>query len=324
MKHYSRYHTEILEKLKASLAGNKSSKYPDLKKYIGTSYDFIGLSVPSQRKVFADGYSFSHLQATEQMLVWDEIWRHSSWYEAMTQALYFVKKIRHDTAPETMWEITRHWVSKVDNWAHSDDLSDMYAFLLEKDPGKVFAQLQAWNTSVNPWERRQSVVGLLEYSKKRVKILPVSKLLGMVAPLLNDNHYFVQKGVGWTLREIGNVYPEKTIRFLESHHMDLSPVAFTAAIEKLDPDTKERLKQWRRKTPEARKRPAKATRSAAKSSPASDKALKSRNSTKPTTWKPLSNSPEPPLSTSSKKKNLTDPPAPSKARKSPGKKTTGN
>jgi 3-methyladenine DNA glycosylase AlkD len=227
MQHYKRYHREILQKLQAALASDKPSLFPDLKKYIGTGYDFVGLSTPAERRIFKAGYSFSALSAPEQALIWNEIWQHSSWYEAMTQALYFVAKSRLDTEPLVLWEYTRHWVGKVDNWAHSDSLSDVYA-------------------SVNPWERRQSVVSLLEYSKKREKILPASKLLGMVMPLLTDNHYFVQKGVGWTLREIGNVYPEKTVRFLEKHIADISPVAFTAAIEKLDTDTKERLKQWRR------------------------------------------------------------------------------
>lgn len=247
MEHFTRYHGEILGQLQAALAADKAARYPDLKKYIGTNHDFIGLSVPAQRRVFGAGYSFSGRPAEEQGRIWNEIWHHSSWYEAMTQALFFIAESRRNTDPVLIWESTRHWVGKVDNWAHSDGLSDVYAYLLERIPGEVFPQLQAWNASGNPWERRQSLVSLLEYSKKREKFLPASKLLGMVKPLLADNHYFVQKGVGWTLREIGNIYPEKTVQFLEKHVTGISPVAFTAAIEKLDTDTKERLKQWRRK-----------------------------------------------------------------------------
>ena len=247
--YFDRYHPEILQKLQTAQAEDKPTLYPDLKKYIGTSYDMIGLSVPIQRKVFQAGYTFSGLDHQAQTLIWAEVWQHSTWYEALSQALFHTIRHRPQTDPLVLWENTRHWVTRVDNWAHSDVLSDIYAWLLERIPGEVFPQLQTWNASDNPWERRQSVVSLLEYSKKREKILPVSKLLGLVKPLLADNDYFVQKGVGWTLREIGNVYPEKMVQFLEKHVHDVKPSAFTAAVEKLDTETKERLKQWRRKSP---------------------------------------------------------------------------
>ena len=52
MRKVQHYIHEIEKALKAEFASDKKAKYKDLKKYIGTQYDFIGLSVPTQRKVF--------------------------------------------------------------------------------------------------------------------------------------------------------------------------------------------------------------------------------------------------------------------------------
>ncbi|MDR3712777.1 MAG: DNA alkylation repair protein [Puia sp.] len=273
-----------MEKLQAAKTGDKPALYPDLKKYIGTRYDFVGLSVPRQRQVFKTGFGHDHLTLQEQLKIWDFCWRHSNLYEVLSQALLFIS--HHLEKPDQLnhrllWKTTRGWVGRIDNWAHSDSLSAIYSYLLEKDlevsftaartstrpkapaykltkrragerqspvnPSPVYKQLKTWNLSANPWERRQSVVSLLEYDKKRKTVLPAAELLSMVEPLLGDEDYFVQKGVGWTLREIGNRYPGACWQFLLDHVTDIRPAAFTAAIEKLDPAKKERLKKLRKK-----------------------------------------------------------------------------
>ncbi len=68
----------------------------------------------------------------------------------------------------------------------------------------------------------------------------------MVQPLLKDENYFVQKGIGWTLREMWNVYPTETLAFLKAHITDITATAFTAAIEKLDVTEKQQLKEMRK------------------------------------------------------------------------------
>lgn len=247
MKHFKKHHSTIVKKLQAGLASDKKSGFKDLKKYIGTQYDFIGLSVPKQREVFKAAYEFSNLSPNEQLEIWNEIWQHSQLYEAMTQALFFVSQHKNAFDSKELFSVTKNWVGKIDNWAHSDGLSDIFSYLLEKDAATVYPQIKIWNKSANPWERRQSIVALLEYSKKRKKVLPVNKLLPLVKPLLKDENYFVQKGIGWTLREIGNVYPKDTWKFLVDHHTTISAVAFSPAIEKLSVKEKEELKHLRKK-----------------------------------------------------------------------------
>lgn len=238
-----------MQQLLMGMKTDKPSKFKDLKKYIGTTHDFIGLSVPQQRTVFKQGFSFDTLSTQQQLEIWDNIWKTSRHYEMMNFAQMFVSKHSKDLSafePAVIWDTVTDWVRQVDNWAHSDGLSSIYARLLEKEPDTVYSQYNIWNTSLNPWERRQSVVGILYYSTVRKSQLPFDKIQAMIDPLLHDENHFVQKGIGWTLREMGNVYPTETLAFLNKQITSIHPVAFTAAIEKLDTVNKEQLKQLRK------------------------------------------------------------------------------
>jgi len=240
---------EIMQQLLQGMKTDKPSKLKDLKKYIGTAYDFIGLSVPQQRAIFKQGFSFDKLTDTQQLEIWDNIWKTSEHYEMMNFAQMFASKhTKRLSAFESVlvWNTVKDWVKQIDNWAHSDGLSSIYAHLLEKEPDILYSQYILWNTSLNPWERRQSVVGILYYSTIRKDLLSFEKIREMIITLLHDENYFVQKGVGWTLREMGNVYPAETLAFLNEQITSIQPVAFTAAIEKLDVVAKDRLKQLRK------------------------------------------------------------------------------
>ena len=105
--------------------------------------------------------------------------------------------------------------------------------------------LRRWNRAKNPWMRRQSVVALIEYADRRAHFLPFEFMIRQVEALLDDDDYYVQKGVGWTIREIGHAYPEPTWQFLVQHAARLAPQAWTGATKKLDPDRKAALKALR-------------------------------------------------------------------------------
>ena len=135
---------------------------------------------------------------------------------------------------------------RCDCWEHSDDLSKIYAQVVEDNPEWILPTLEKWNRARSPWKRRQSVVALIEYASKRRRVLPFSRLIQFVTPLLDDDDYYVQKGVGWTLREIYNVYPAETLRFIETNLLSLGANAYSAATEKIDKQTKSRLNKIRR------------------------------------------------------------------------------
>lgn len=137
------------------------------------------------------------------------------------------------------------WAQRVDNWAHSDELSSIYSRLLEKDPKYMLPQFEKWNRSKKPWLKRQSLVGLIFYSRFRKKYPPVNLILRFVEKHIDDKHYYVQKGVGWTLRECWNAYPNQTYSYLQKNAKRIPPGGWAAATERLSKQDKDKLMKIR-------------------------------------------------------------------------------
>ena len=212
--------------------------------YIGageSTYAFLNLKVPYIRKQQKDGYSFSSRSIEDQWKIWDYIWLHTSYFEAALSAAHFINARPISELYNKRKRLLR-WQKRVDNWALSDELSQCYARLLEHDKSGMLPNFQAWNQSRNPWEKRQSMVGLLYYSRFRTKVLSCSKILGFIRPHLDDPHYYVQKAVGWSLRECWNIYPQQTMKFLKKHATEIPSGGWTAATEKLSKEDKNQLK----------------------------------------------------------------------------------
>ena len=110
----------------------------------------------------------------------------------------------------------------------------------------MLEQLEQWNRSTNLWDRRQSVVSLLYFSRTKKVILPYDKIIRLIDRLLDDKEYYVQKAVGWSLKESYNVYSSETLQYLNKNIKRVSAIAFTAATEKLKKEDKERLKKIRK------------------------------------------------------------------------------
>jgi len=204
----------------------------------------LGVRIALLRSAVKAGYSFYHESASEIMVVWDYVWRSSRCYEVMTQALYYYQN-QVDLAKSELETVTG-WIERCDRWGLSDDLSKIYPRAVENSPEVMTPIRKVWNGSDNPWKRRQSVVGLIEYARKRKRFLPYPELIAFIEPLLTDQDYYVPRGVGWTLREIYNVYPAETLRFFENRAAVVDPGAWSAATAKLDKATRASLNSLRR------------------------------------------------------------------------------
>ena len=201
--------------------------------YHGSKHPHLGLTLPVQRRRLEAGYSFSGSPLPARLKIWTRVWWEAPHFEAKSQAMLFAKTIRASADLGRAWPTLRDWVGGVESWPHSDGLSAFYARALEAHPAPVYPTLARWNRARNPWKRRQSIVSLIYYASARATVLPVRRLLPLVEALLGDPDVYVQKGLGWTLREIGNCYPDAHRGFLDEHITRLSPIAFSAATEKL-------------------------------------------------------------------------------------------
>ena len=207
--------------------------------------EHLGIRFPVLRKRVKEGFSFSDLPEGEILAIWDRLWRTSRYGDVLFAALeYYAPIVRKEVSP-ALWPVVRHWHERVDNWCHCDGLSSLYSWILASEPAEVYPQLQAWNGSADQWLRRISLVSLIHYSGKNAVFVPPARVLPLVTACLADEREYVQKAVGWVLRELGHAYPGEVRAYLEEHIAPLSAVAFRRAIERRSSGEKAELRALR-------------------------------------------------------------------------------
>lgn len=162
--------------------------------------------------------------------LWLGVWNRTSNYDVRSVVLIWMSAKERLQLRRRQWKDLFAMAETIDNWALSDGLSMMIADVLENDP-KLFSHFKKWNTSKNPWLRRQSLVGIYCYARFRKKPIAPGLTLGLLEKLLDDPHFYVQRGVGWTLREVDRIDAKLQRAFVKKHLHRISGVAWFAASE---------------------------------------------------------------------------------------------
>lgn len=226
----------------AATAKLDAEKVRQRSSYMKSALPVCGLPVPVLRELLKTGFSFSRRPFAEQFAIWDMVWHEATTHEGRALAAFWVEGDLADAPePATFFKTVAPWSTGIFCWDVSDLLSGLHARLLERAPEVVLPQLRIWNHSRNPWLRRQSVVSLIFQARQRAVVPAAPVVLEFVETLLGDPDHYVQKGVGWCLREASVVHPGAVEGFLRRRVERIHPTAWTAASEKLDPDFKAEL-----------------------------------------------------------------------------------
>lgn len=195
--------------------------------------NFLNLTMPEVKSFLRE---FS-LQQELGFADCEKLWFESDIFEVKTIALYWLDQQNLELLLKNHKKILA-WAHEIDNWAHADQLCSIYARLFEAAEKLILPTYLKWNRHKNPWLRRCSMVGTFYYSRQRKKQPQIQLVQSLVFPHLAASEYYVQKAVGWTIREMYNVYPIETLKFINRNLPKLSSTAWVAASEKLDKKTK--------------------------------------------------------------------------------------
>lgn len=213
------------------------------RKFFGATYvgggasrlDYLNIKIPQVRLAFSS-FDLSQKKFSEI----ENLWFKSNIFEVKTLALIWLEQQTTEFLLINIHTIL-NWAIEIDNWALSDGYSGILARAFEFDQKKIKPTYIKWNVHQNPWLRRISMVGLFYYSRSR-KTQPTFKMaISMIQPHLAAPEYYVQKAVGWTLRESYNVYPAETTQFIEKNIAQIHPTAWPAATEKMPLAIKKKL-----------------------------------------------------------------------------------
>lgn len=195
----------------------------------GDGDKFIGVAVPAQRLV-ARRFRLLSLPETKLLLA-------SQIHEERLTALLLMVYQYENGTPEVRRNIFQFYLDHtefVNNWDLVDSSASYIVGSWLQDKDKTILEQLAQSKSI--WERRIAIIATLHY----IRAGQFDHTVRIAKMLLNDPHDLIHKATGWMLREVGKRDEATLRRFLAEHYHDMPRTTLRYAIEKFDPQLRQK------------------------------------------------------------------------------------
>ena len=188
--------------------------------------EFIGVTVPDQRKIAREYYSKLTLEDLQKLLS-SAIHEHRHLALLMLVAKY--EKCKTDLEQQEIVHFYLNNLQYINNWDLVDNscykILGSYCFGISNDQ-----ILKTLADSDNLWHKRIAVVATMYHVKKGKFTLTKD----LVLRNLKYPHDLMHKANGWLLREIGQKNMNELLKFLDNYYQEMPRTTLRYAIEKLE------------------------------------------------------------------------------------------
>ncbi len=209
------------------------AKASEMHRYHKVDRPYMGLSNPQIDDCVKGWRDAVDLDA--RLALARSLWK-SNVYEARVAAAKLLTQARIRPDDRGAWELIASWVPDFDCWAIADHASMAGQRRLVADPSRL-DQVEGWTSSPHMWTRRAALVMTLPWTKqnnpKPDETAARKRILGWAAGYVDDPEWFIQKAVGWWLRELSKHDPDRVRAFLADYGDRMKPFARKEAARKL-------------------------------------------------------------------------------------------
>jgi len=184
-----------------------------------------GVALPGMDAAIRE--TLGDLTQKEALSLCVRLWREPVWDLKIVAGRILARKSVEPDAK--VWAFVTERLADLDGWAVADNLAMAGSRCLIADPRRLDA-VEQWTHSPHLWTRRAALVFTLPWTKEK---RDPERMLGWAARLAEDRQWFIQKAVGWWLRELSKRDPERVRRFLNEHGPKLTAVARREATKYL-------------------------------------------------------------------------------------------
>jgi 3-methyladenine DNA glycosylase AlkD len=135
-----------------------------------------------------------------------------------------------------VWQLFLSWVPEFDAWAIADHACDMGRRRLMADLTRI-GTVEGWTADPSFWVRRAALVVTLPFARlnhpKAEESAIRERVLGWAATYADDREWFIQKAVGWWLRDLSKHDPDRVRAWLATYGDRLKPFARREAAKHL-------------------------------------------------------------------------------------------
>jgi 3-methyladenine DNA glycosylase AlkD len=220
---------ELRQALKAAADPRKA---PAMQAYMKSSMPYHGVATPVLRRVCKAAFldlqftSAAHWQHTVLAL-----WRNARFREERYAAMHLAgdKRAAGYQTPAAM-KLYEELIVSGAWWDYVDDIaSHRVGSILRDYPAPMRRKMLAWSRSHNLWKRRTSIICQLGFKADS----DLELLYACIEPSLGSREFFLQKAIGWALRQHAWTDAAEVRRYVRRNHTRLSALSRREALKNI-------------------------------------------------------------------------------------------
>lgn len=202
-----------------------AEKATGAKAYMRNQFEYLGLSAPIRQSITKAYIKANLPDCNELDTIVKELWQMPE-REYQYFAIDLIAALKKQWTKDiiTLMEfviVNKSW------WDTVDAASNLTGSYFKLFPGQAYKITGRWNRSDNFWLQRSSILFQLKYKKDT----DIDLLKKYILTLTSSKEFFVQKAIGWVLREYSKTNSKWVQEFVKQHK--LAPLSQREALKRL-------------------------------------------------------------------------------------------
>lgn len=187
-----------------------------MKAYMRDQYEFYGIQSGPRRHALKALFSKQYLPNLDELAdIVDELWSLPQREYQLVAVDLLIKQKK--TLPESFLQHVERWITTKSWWDTVDMLAThIVASLFQRFPDEASSVISQWRKSDNIWLRRTAILYQLKFKQNT----DIDLLFAIIVENQTDKEFFIQKAIGWSLREYSKANSEAVIDFINAHQVE--------------------------------------------------------------------------------------------------------
>lgn len=194
--------------------------------YMRNLFPFLGIQTPKRRELSRE---FLKEAGKKQAVDWEFVKRCWAKEEREYQylALDYLKRMEKWLTARDTVKLKELALDK--SWWDTVDVIDKLIGNIALNHPKINEKLLEWSVADNIWLRRIAI----NHQRGRKEKTDTQLLEKVIVNNLGQKEFFIQKAIGWALREYSKTDPEWVRRFIKKHEGKMAPLSIREASKYL-------------------------------------------------------------------------------------------
>lgn len=205
-------------------------KAPGMQKYMKSSMPYIGVPMPTLRKIckaLFSSYEPSHFSSWQSDVL--TIWNQALYREERYAAIFLtgIKQVQRFQQIESL-PLYETLITTGAWWDYVDEIAThRLSQLILHQPETMKKSMLSWSKDDNIWKRRSAILCQIPLKEKT----DLKFLYACIEPSLVSKEFFLRKAIGWALRQYAWINPEEIQRYVKEQENQLSSFSKKEALK---------------------------------------------------------------------------------------------